>query len=144
VSCLGFLSPAQRAALAASSRDDAAGVPLSTFASPAVSAGKLMRIRALSMSERAEIRESAALAQHAPADVLNVLAGDPVASVRCCVARNHQAAESVLRRLAADPEAVVRGWVAAHRNTPTDVQGRLADDPDPSVRAVVAWAAGWA
>lgn len=143
MSCLGFMTPAQRAALAASSRADAAGTPLSTFASPPATAGKLHRIRTLSTSDRVEIRESAALAQQAPVDVLTALAGDPMTSVRCCVARNHHATTSILCRLATDAEPVVRGWVAAHRSTPADVRERLAEDPDPSVRAVAAWAAGW-
>jgi len=144
MSCLGFLTPAQRAALAASSREGAAGAPLSAFASPPVSAGKLRRIRTLARSGRPEIRESAALAQHAPEDVLTALAGDPVASVRCCVARNYHAGEAVLRRLATDADPAVRGWVAAHRNAPADLRDGLAADPDPAVRAVVAWAAAWA
>lgn len=141
MSCLGFLSPEQRVALAGSTRG---GAPLSDFASPPVTAGKLRRLRAMAASTSAAIRESAALARHAPPDVLFALADDPVASVRRCVARNGQTVPPLLARLAADEDAHVRGWVAAHTATPPAVVRRLADDPDPAVRAVVAWAAGWA
>lgn len=144
MSCLGFLSPEQRRALAASSRDDAAGAPLSSFASPPATAGKLRRIRAMADSPVAAIRESAALAYHAPPDVLHRLAHDPVASVRCCVARNEHTVSPLLALLAEDADARVRGWVAAHRSTPRDLLDVLAADPDDSVRAVVAWARGWA
>jgi len=141
MSCLAYLTPGQRAALAASSAD---GRPLSSFASPPVTAGKVRRIRVLAESPDAAIRESAALSYCAPADVLSRLARDPVASVRCCVARNEHASKELLRALAGDHDAAVRGWVAAHRAVPADVRDRLAGDPDASVRAVVAWAVGWA
>jgi hypothetical protein len=140
VSCLGFLSPEQRAALAASSAD---GAPLSSFASPPASAGKTQRVRLLAGSGDARIRESAALSYHAPADVLAVLVHDPVASVRACVARNEHADLTLLWALADDPDPLVRGWVAAHRGVPRDLLDRLSTDPDPAVRAVVAWAEGW-
>ena len=137
---MSFLSPAQRAALAASTAD---GAPLSSFASPPASDGKRQRIRRLAESEQPRIRESAALAYHAPTDVLAALAADPVGSVRACVARNEHAPVDLLCRLAADPDPTVRGWVAAHKDVPGDVLAELADDADPAVRAVVAWAAGW-
>lgn len=140
MSCLGFLSPQQREALATSSRG---GAPLSTFASPAVTAGKLRRLRAMAASADPAIRESAALAHHAPPDVLFSLAADPVASVRRCVARNERAVPPLLARLAGDDDAQVRGWVAAHAATPPGVVRGLVDDPDPAVRAVVAWAGRW-
>lgn len=140
MSCLGFLTPQQRAALAASSQD---GEPLSRFASPPATAGKLHRIRALARSEDPAIRESAALAQHAPPDVLFTLAADPVAAVRRCVARNPGVVPPLLERLATDGDAHVRGWVAAHPGAPAELVARLADDSDPTVRAVVAWATRW-
>lgn len=140
MSCMGYLSPEQRAALMASS---AAGPPLSRFASPPVTPGKLRRLRALAGSPSASIRESAALARHAPADLLRVLARDPVASARCCVARNGATPAPVLCELAADLDPHVRGWVAANGGAPADLRDALADDPDPGVRAVVAWAAAW-
>jgi predicted secreted protein len=141
MSCLGFLSPAQRAALAASS---AAGAPLSAFASPPASASKVRRVRTLAASGDVRIRESAALSYHAPAEVLAALALDAAASVRACVARNPGAALELLWALADDPEPVVRGWVAAHPGVPADLLERLAADPSAQVRAVVAWARGWA
>ncbi len=144
MSCMGFLSPQQRAALAASSREDAGGAPLSAFASPPASAGKVQRVRALAASADPTIRESAALSYRAPEDVLVALAADSEAGVRRCVARNEHTPTEVLRTLAADPDAGVRGWVAAHPAVPDDLLAALADDPDPTVRAVVAWAEGWA
>lgn len=143
MSCLGFMSPAQRAALAASSREDAAGVPLSAFASPAPSEGKVRRIRVLAESPKAAMRESAALAYHAPRDVLERLAADPAASVRRCVARNERTSPPVLARLASDPDPFVRGWAAAHPGAPEELLALLSEDPDPVVRAVVTWAHGW-
>lgn len=140
MSCLGFLTPAQRAALAASS---AAGAPLSSFASPPASAAKTQRVRLLAGSPDPRIRESAALSYHAPADVLATLAQDPVAAVRACVARNEHAELTLLWALAGDPDPLVRGWVAAHRAVPPDLLAVLAADPDPTVRAVVGWAEGW-
>jgi len=143
MSCLAFMSPQQRAALAASSHADAAGAPLSSFASPPGSPGKVRRVRSLARSADPAIRESAALSYHAPLDLLVALAGDPVASVRACVARNERADAVLLRALAGDREPLVRGWVAAHRAAPVDLLDHLAADPDPGVRAVVAWAEGW-
>jgi hypothetical protein len=140
VSCLGFLTPAQRAALAASSAD---GAPLSAFASPPATAGKVRRVRELATSGDVRIRESAALSHHAPSDVLAALAGDGSASVRACVARNPRVDLDLLWALAGDPSSVVRGWVAAHPGVPADLLARLAADPDPQVRAVVAWADRW-
>lgn len=140
MSCMSFLTPEQRAALAASTAD---GAPLSSFASPPASEGKVRRIRGLAGSPDPRIRESAALAYHAPADVLARLVADPVASVRACVARNEHTPVELLRRLATDPVPAVRGWVAAHRDVPADVLAGLEDDTDAAVRAVVAWAAGW-
>jgi hypothetical protein len=140
MSCVGFLTPAQRAALAASSAD---GPPLSAFASPPPSEGKVRRVRLLAASTDVAIRESAALSYAAPPEVLESLAADDAASVRCCVARNERAPEWVLRSLAADPSPQVRGWVAANPSVPPALRDGLASDPDPAVRAVVAWAAGW-
>jgi hypothetical protein len=140
MSCLAFMSPAQRAALAAST---SAGLPLSAFTSPPATPGKLRRLRTLAESSQPRIRESAALSVHAPVDLLVLLDRDRVASVRACVARNERVPSRLLRRLASDPETPVRAWVAAHRSTPDDVRRILARDPDPAVRAVLAWAVGW-
>ena len=140
MSCMGFLSPRQRAALAASSSD---GAPLSSFASPPASAGKVRRVRSLADSGSAAIRESAALSYYAPVDVLVALAADAEPGVRRCVARNDRAPAEVLRALAFDEDAAVRGWVAANPSVPGEVLRALAEDADPTVRAVVAWAQGW-
>ncbi|MDQ1103909.1 variant leucine-rich repeat-containing protein [Nocardioides zeae] len=140
MSCIGFLSPAHRAALATSGEG---GPPLSAFTSPPASASKVRRVRALAADPTTAIRESAALSQHAPMDVLEHLAADAQSSVRACVARNPRTPTWVLALLAEDADNRVRGWVAAHRLCHPDLLARLADDPDPAVRAVVAWAAGW-
>ncbi|WP_134765850.1 hypothetical protein [Nocardioides sp. 1609] len=144
MSCLGFLTEQQRAALAASSSTDAAGVPLSAFTSPPASDGKTARVRALAASADPRIRESAALSYRAPDDVLVELAGDADAAVRRCVARNERTPVAVLHRLVDDPDPFVRGWVAAHPAVPSHVLDRLGADPDAAVRAVVTWARGWA
>ncbi|GAA1932473.1 hypothetical protein [Nocardioides hwasunensis] len=143
MSCVGFLSPEQRAALAASSREDAAGARLSSFASPPPSDGKVRRVRLLARSTDPRIRESAALSHHAPADVLRRLADDEEPGVRRCVARNVHADAALLARLASDPDPHVRGWVASNPSVSTAVLELLSEDEDESVRAVVAWAKGW-
>jgi hypothetical protein len=143
VSCFGFLTEQQRAALAASSREDAGGAPLSAFASPPASEGKRERVRRLATAPDPALRESAALSVHAPVDVLTALAADPVASVRRCVARHERTPVAVLERLAGDADPLVRGWAAANPAAPAALHARLRDDPDPTVRAVVAWAERW-
>lgn len=141
MSCISFLSPTQRAQLRASSRDD--GRPLSRFASPEASEGKVRRVRMLALSADPKIRESAALSQWAPADVLEALAADAQAGVRCCVARNYRTAPAVLTRLSRDPADVVRGWVAAHPAASDAVLSALENDADENVRKVVTWARAW-
>jgi hypothetical protein len=140
MSCIGFLSPQQRRSLRASSRDDGT---LSRFASPDVTAGKLARARSMAASPEAGIRESAALGQVTPVDVLAQLAADAEPRVRMCVARNPRTPPDTLRALAGDVVPGVRGWVAANPGVPADVLDVLADDPDPVVRSVVTWARGW-
>ncbi len=139
MSCIGFLSPQQRKLLRASTRD---GV-LSSFASPAITEGKIQRLRGMAESADPRIRESAALAYVTPADVLEQLATDPEAGVRFSVARNEHAPAAVLTLLARDEVAGVRGWVAANPKVPVAVLDSLADDPDPMVRSVVSWARSW-
>jgi hypothetical protein len=140
MSCTGFLTPQQRAALAGSSSD---GPALSSFSSPPVTEGKRERVRLLAGASDPRIRESAALSSYAPEDVLHRLSRDPVASVRACVARNEHAVEPILRSLATDADATVRGWAVAHRAAPRELLDLMAEDPDASVRAVVTWAKGW-
>ena len=143
MSCLGFLSSGQRAALAVSSAGDDGGQPLSSFASPPVSEAKRARVARLATSTDARIRESAALSYAATADVLSRLAGDAEPGVRRCVARNPHAPASVLWALATDEDPLVRGWVAAHPGAAGAICALLSEDPDPVVAAVVAWAAKW-
>lgn len=140
MSCVGFLSPEQRAALAASS---AAGPPLSAFASPPASPGKTARVARLAVSADPRIRESAALSHRASYDVLAGLAADREVGVRCCVARNPLTTSALLAGLARDAAPTVRAWVAAHPGVAPEDLARLGVDPDPTVRTVVAWARGW-
>lgn len=139
MSCVSFLTPRQREAL----RRAGESGPLSRFASPPTTEAKLRRIRLMALDPDQRIRESAALAVHAPADVLRALAADGAPSVRCCVARNPGTPQPSLARLAEDDDPQVRGWVAAHPKVTSELSDRLAADPDPQVRRVVAWARGW-
>ena len=144
MSCVSFLSPAQRAALRES--DDEQLTPEEIRAvhpSPPATESKLRRIRMLARSADPNIRQSAALNQQCPVDVLECLAEDPDPSVRRCVARQPKAPEPLLRHLAHDAVADVRGWVAANPGVPQSLLSQLADDPDPTVRSVVAWADNW-
>jgi len=139
MSCVSFLTARQRAAL----RKSGGGGPLSRFASPPVGEAKLRRLRLMALDPSQRIRESAALAVHAPADVLRALSRDGAASVRCCVARNPSTPAETLEALAADEDEQVRGWTAANSACPADVLARLASDPAETVRRVVAWARAW-
>lgn len=144
MSCVSFLSTAQRAALRES--DDEQLTPEEIRAahpSPPVTDGKLHRIRLLARSADPSIRQSAALNQQCPVDVLELLAADADASVRCCVARQPNTPEVLLRRLACDHAADVRGWVAANPAVPQSLLSDLAGDPDATVRGVVRWARNW-
>lgn len=139
MSCIGFLSPQQRALLRASTPD---GV-LSSFASPKVTEGKVARTRLMASSDDSKIRESAALAHATPPDVLTALSGDLDPGVRMSVARNEHTPSATLRLLAGDSVAGVRGWVAANPSVPQDVLDLMANDADPTVRSVVDWASRW-
>lgn len=142
MSCVSFMTPRQREALQrAAAADD--GAPLSTFASPPVTAGTVSRVRLLAKDERPGIRASAAAHKYAPAEVLDRLATDEAEQVRIAVARNPWAPASILTRLASDSSARVRGWIAANPQTDGAVLEALADDPDDEVRKVVAWARAW-
>lgn len=144
MSCVSFLSAAQRAALRSS--DDEQLTPEQIRAvhpSPPATEGKLRRLRVLAHSADPSIRQSAALNQQCPVDVLDLLAEDADPSVRRCVARQPKTPETLLRRLAQDTTADVRGWVAANPGVPQSLLTELADDPDPTVRGVVTWARNW-
>lgn len=145
MSCVTFLSPAQRAALREA--DDEQLTPEEIRAahpSPPVTDGTLRRIRGLARSSDPAIRQSAALNQRCPVDVLELLAQDPEPGVRLCVARQPRTPEPLLRTLAQDRSADVRGWVAAHPNVPDALLATLAKDTDATVRGVVGWARNWA
>ncbi|MDT9594956.1 hypothetical protein RDV89_17845 [Nocardioides zeae] len=141
MSCIGFLSPEHRAALAASR--GGSGPPLSSFASPPATGSKVRRVQLLAAHRDRAIRESAALSCHAPVDVLERLTGDAAVSVRACVARNPRAPEWVLRVLADDEDPRVRGWVAANPACHPALRAELAEDEDAEVGAVVGWADRW-
>lgn len=144
MSCVSFLSAAQRAALRES--DDEQLTPEEIRAahpSPPATEGKLRRIRLLAQSADPSIRQSAALNQQTPVDVLELLAGDTDPGVRRCVARQPKTPEPLLRRLAHDAVADVRGWVAANPSVPGSLLTELADDSDATVRGVVGWARNW-
>lgn len=139
MSCVSFLTDRQRAAL----RRSKASGPLSRFASPPQTEAKLRRLRLMALDPDQRIRESAALAAHAPADVLRALSNDGAASVRRCVARNPMTPSEVLATLAADDDEQVRGWVAANPACSAEVLSQLAADSAETVRRVVTWARAW-
>lgn len=144
MSCVSFLSDAQRAALRES--DDEQLTPEEIKAlhpSPPATEGKLRRIRMLARSADPSIRQSAALNQYCPTDVLELLTDDADPSVRRCVARQPRTPAALLQRLAHDTAANVRGWVAANPSVPRPLLTELADDPDATVREVVTWARNW-
>lgn len=145
MSCVSFLSAAQRAALRES--DDERRSPEEVRAahpSPPATEGKLRRIRLLAKSTDPSIRQSAALNQQCPTDVLELLARDTDPSVRQCVARQPSTPEPLLRQLAHDTTADVRGWVAANPRVPESLLTELETDSDATVRGVVEWARNWA
>lgn len=145
MSCVTFLNAAQRAALQESGDEQLTPNEIRALhPSPPASEGKLRRLRALAISTDPSIRQSAALNQHCPVDVLERLAGDADASVRRCVARQPLTPAFLLRVLAHDVAPEVRGWVAANPDITSDLLAELAEDDDATVRGVVAWARNWA
>lgn len=142
MSCVSFMTPRQREAMQRAAEADN-GQPLSTFASPPVTAGTVSRVRLLAQDERPGIRASAAAHKYAPAELLERLAADPEEQVRIAVARNPWAPAALLAGLAGDASPRIRGWVAANPQTNSAVLDALAEDPDDEVRRVVAWARAW-
>jgi hypothetical protein len=145
VSCVSFLTPAQRAALAAAAAEPRRPLTqvLAEHPVPSVTTGTLVRLERLSTDRRPGIRASAAAHPHAPPMVLDRLAADPESEVRRAVAKNPVAPPVVLRLLAADGDPVVRGWVAANPSCPVDVLDVLDSDANATVRRVVAWTRAW-
>lgn len=145
MSCVSFLSEAQRAALRESDEEQLTPEEIrAAHPSPPATEGKLRRIRVLAQSADPSIRQSAALNQYCPVDVLELLATDADTGVRRSVARQPKTPEALLRALARDEVPDVRGWVAANPGVPQSLLAELADDPDATVRGVVAWARNWA
>ena len=145
MSCVSFLTPAQRAALAAAAADPRRPLTqiLAEHPVPPVTSGTLMRLVRLSTDRRPGIRASAAAHPHTPHDVLARLVGDPDGAVRRAVAKNPAAPSPVLSALAADRDPAVRGWVAANPSCPPGVLDLLDCDEDATVRRVVAWSRAW-
>ena len=145
MSCVSFLTPAQRAELAAAAAEPRRPLTqiLAEHPVPPVTEGTLMRLERLGNDERPGIRASAAAHPHAPHAVLARLANDPISEVRRAVAKNPAAPTLVLSALAADGDPVVRGWVAANPSSPPQVLDLLDRDEDATVRRVVAWSRAW-
>ena len=144
MSCVTFLNAAQRAALRESGEERLTPEEIAAqHPSPPATESKLRRLRTLARSADPSIRQSAALNQHCPIDVLELLAKDSDHSVRQCVARQPLAPESLLHQLAKDPVSDVRGWVAANPTATPDLLAQLAEDEDVTVRGVVRWARNW-
>ena len=91
---------------------------------PPVTPSKIARLRALAESPTTGIRQSVASNRHAPADLLETLAGDRDPAVRAEVARNETTPVGLLQRLAGDADARVRCWAVLNPGLP---------DADPSV-----------
>lgn len=144
MSCVTFLNAAQRAALRESGEERLTPEEIrAQHPSPPATESKLRRLRALARNADPSIRQSAALNQHCPVDVLELLARDSDPTVRQCVARQPLASQGLLRELAKDPVADVRGWVAANPAVTPELLADLAEDEDTTVRGVVRWARNW-
>ncbi|RNI19524.1 HEAT repeat domain-containing protein [Flexivirga caeni] len=144
MSCVTFLTAAQRAALRDLGEEQLTPDEITALhPSPPATEGKLRRVRLLARSSDPAIRQSAALNQHCPLDVLQLLADDSDPTVRRCVARQPATPEALLWQLASDPTSDVRAWVAAHPAVTPELLDRLDSDPEPAVRRVVAWSRAW-
>ncbi|MEO8527572.1 MAG: hypothetical protein ABI435_00680 [Pseudolysinimonas sp.] len=140
MSCIRFNTPAQRRQLhAAAPAMRTAAEVAEHYRSPAMTAGKVERLRLLAQNSNPKIRESVASSYHVPPDVVEKLAHDPDPGVRACLARNETISCDVLRELASDAVETVRGWVAVNFFVPADVMAELAADSSPVVRSLVAW-----
>lgn len=141
MSCIRFNTPAQQQQLESLHTLGKDADAVAAFLSPAVSESKIRRIRLMAEDPQPKIRESAALAYHAPDEVYQQLAHDPDEGVRQCVARNPHTPEDILRQLAGDPSEKVRAFVAISNHVPQDAMDALAGDPSDTVQALVAWKA---
>lgn len=144
MSCVTFLTPAQRAALHDAGDEQLSPAEIAAqHPSPPVTDSKLRRLRLLARQTDPKIRQSAALNHHCPAELLAELADDDDVSVRCCVARQANSPDGLLQRLARDLVPEVRGWVAANPSVSDALLAELAGDTDTTVRGVVRWARNW-
>jgi hypothetical protein len=69
-----------------------------------------------------------------PLEILEVLATDEDARVRCVVATKRKLSTSLFERLAADSDETVRERLVWNRKTPSTIIERLTSDPSGSVR----------
>jgi hypothetical protein len=138
MSCIRFNTPVQRAAMrerGVLAAEDAAVLHLA----PPVTPSKIARLRVLAESPTTGIRQSVASNRHAPADLLETLAGDRDPAVRAEVARNETTPVGLLQRLAGDADARVRCWAVLNPGLPDADVARLAEDRDDQVRRLAEW-----
>lgn len=83
-------------------------------------------------------KEIVASMSDTPVEMLEILAQDPVSTVRSRVANNYNTPSTTLERLSADPVGKVRYMTATNHNTPPDVLRQLTYDVVPQVRVAVA------
>lgn len=140
MSCIRFNTSAQRAQNAELTNgvvhsDD----PVAQFLSPAVTATKIARLRAMAKDPNPKIRASVAASYHAPNEVYAALAADADPEVRSWIARNEHVPCDILRSLVNDPDEKVRSFLAVNYYVPADTMETLADDTSWQVRALVDW-----
>lgn len=142
MSCIRFNTSAQRSqnvelSQGVTTSDD----PVAQFLSPAVTASKIARLRAMAKDPNPKIRASVAASYHAPDEVYEALARDVDPEVRSWIARNEHVPCDVLRLLVNDPDEKVRSFLAVNYYVPADAMETLADDSSWQVRALVDWKA---
>lgn len=98
-----------------------------------LNAGDWARLRTLPTP----VRQMVAMQTRRP-DVLEHLASDPEANVRCAVADQHDISQRLYEQLASDPAATVRSRAAARGKLSLDVALRLAADKSLRVRRELA------
>lgn len=143
MSCIRFNTPAMRAQMREGLGLTGADAAL-LHLSPAVTPGKIARLRLLATHANPRIRESVASSRNTPADLFDLLARDSDEGVRACVARNEATPCDLLRELASDPSEKVRGWVALNYFVPDDALQLLAQDRSKVVRGLATWKASLA
>lgn len=81
-----------------------------------------------------DMRQWVAHNKTTPAAVLERLAADPDAAVRCRVAMANRVDAAILRTLANDPDETVRARVAGNKNAPAGLVEALRHDASSVVR----------